>query len=242
LADTDSRLAGVSCTAANACEAVGLYSNGSAGGTLTLAQVWNGSAWKKQRTPHPGISLGTYGSLLGSVSCAAANSCEAVGYYTTRSLHTVTLAEQWNGSAWTQRPTPDPGQGVTTLNGVSCTAVTSCEAIGNSSLIFAAVWNGTAWKPQSVPHPTGTSSNFGYGVSCPSASACEAVGTNNKGVITDKWDGRTWKAQSAPGPASAILSGVWCLSANACEAVGDSNLGTLAEVWNGVTWKQQSSP
>jgi hypothetical protein len=242
LADTDSPLAGVSCTAANVCEAVGFYSNGSAGGLLTLAEVWNGSAWKKQKSPHPGISIGTYGSALGSVSCTAADSCEAVGDYTTHSVNTVTLAEEWNGSAWTQRPTPDPGHGVTALNGVSCTAVTNCEAIGDSSLIFAAVWNGTAWKPQSVPQPSGTSSNFGYDVSCPSASACEAVGTNNKGVLTYRWDGTVWRTQSVPGPASGLLDGISCLSANACEAVGYSNLGTLVEVWNGTAWKQQASP
>ncbi len=237
---TDSELGGVSCTAADACEAVGLYDNGPSGGLLTLAEVWNGSAWKTQTTPHPGISAGGYGSRLGAVSCTAAGSCEAVGSYTTSSVQIVTLAEEWNGSAWTQHSTPNPGSGVASLNGVSCTAVTACEAFGDSSLVFAAGWDGTVWKAQSVPNPSGT--NYGYGVSCPSASACEAVGTGNNGVLTDKWNGTAWEAQSAPGPASGTLSDVSCLSANACEAVGYSNLGTLAEVWNGTTWKQQTSP
>lgn len=236
----NSELGGVSCTAADVCEAVGFYSNTPSGGRLTLAEAWNGSKWKAQTTPDPGISTGNYGNALEAVSCAIADRCEAVGYYTTASVQTVTLAEEWNGSAWTQHSTPDPGSGVAYLNGVSCTAATTCEAFGDSSLVFAAVWNGTAWKAQSVPNPSGT--NYGYGVSCPSASACEAVGTDSNGVLTDKWNGTAWEAQSALGPPSGILSGVSCPSANACEAIGYSNLGTLAELWNGTTWQQQTSP
>ena len=45
-------LAGVSCTSATACTAVGNYRN-SAGKLVTLAERWNGTSWTIQPTPNP---------------------------------------------------------------------------------------------------------------------------------------------------------------------------------------------
>jgi hypothetical protein len=84
---TGSYLDGVSCTAANACEAVGSYLTST---LVTLAQVWNGTAWKHQSTPNP--TSATY-SLLDGVSCTAANACEAIGNYYNSSGPSLTLAE-----------------------------------------------------------------------------------------------------------------------------------------------------
>jgi hypothetical protein len=66
---------------------VGFYSTRT---QKTLAEVWNGTAWKLQYPPHPT----TLSALLGA-SCSAANACEAVG-----SSYNRTLSEVWNGSAW----------------------------------------------------------------------------------------------------------------------------------------------
>jgi hypothetical protein len=81
-------LAGVSCTAANACTAVGLGSNG------LLAEHWNGTRWAIQSTPLPS---GALGGSLGSVSCTSAKVCEAVGYFATTAGAAVTLAEHHSG-------------------------------------------------------------------------------------------------------------------------------------------------
>src|SRR5262249_58803312 len=58
-------LNGVSCTSASACAAVGSYfSMGE--GPLTLAETWNGSAWRFQPSPNPA----TEGrNQLNTVSC-----------------------------------------------------------------------------------------------------------------------------------------------------------------------------
>jgi hypothetical protein len=123
-------LSGVSCTAATACTAVGYYDNSSFGNpALTLAERWNGSSWTIQPTPNP---AGATQSVLSGVSCTAATSCTAVGYYATSSGgDDLTLAEHWNGTRWAIQPTPTPaGARLSYLNGVSCTAATTCTAVG----------------------------------------------------------------------------------------------------------------
>ncbi len=99
-----SGLAGVSCTSATACEAVGAYED-SSHADFTLAERWNGSAWHLQPTPN---RAGSTGSDLTSVSCPSATACTAVGYYTNAKNVQATLAETWNGSAWSVQTTPYP--------------------------------------------------------------------------------------------------------------------------------------
>ena len=70
----DPNLAGVSCPAANFCEAVGSYQLGNV--SNALAEVWNGSAWHQQFPPdHPFAGQ----NLLNGVSCGAAGACTAAG-------------------------------------------------------------------------------------------------------------------------------------------------------------------
>ena len=124
-----SRLQGVSCTSATACTAVGSYYN-SAGERVTLAERWNGTGWKIQSTPNP--TGGQHNSLQG-ISCTSATACTAVGNYVNSAGKLVTLAERWNGTAWTVQSTPNPsGAGGSYLKGVSCTSATACTAVGYS--------------------------------------------------------------------------------------------------------------
>jgi hypothetical protein len=98
----------------------------------------------------------------------------------------VTLAERWNGTAWTVQTTPNPGSAegtYSTLEGVSCTSATACTAVGSSNPIatgltatLAERWNGTAWSIQATPNPSGAETSELNEVSCPSDSACAAAG------------------------------------------------------------------
>jgi hypothetical protein len=81
---------GVSCPIATACVAVGHYNRGPRVG-LTLVERWLDNTWVVQ--PSPDASGGQGGGLSG-VSCPSATTCTAVGGYTSRSGHGVTLAEQ----------------------------------------------------------------------------------------------------------------------------------------------------
>jgi hypothetical protein len=79
----------VSCAPTGVCTAVGTYINGTP--TVTLAERWNGSRWSIQPTPNP---TGSPDSELHAVSCPAARTCNAVGYYNNGTKY-VTLSEHW---------------------------------------------------------------------------------------------------------------------------------------------------
>jgi hypothetical protein len=255
---TASYLYDVACAAANACIAVGTYSN-AAGPSLTLAEAWNGTRWSVQPTPNP---AGATGSYLYDVACAAANACSAVGYFSTGTGSPVTLAEEWNGTSWSVSSTPnEAGAATDVLEGVSCVSATACTAVGAFSnsdgtpFTLAEAWNGTRWTRQYTPNPIGAAGSVLYDVSCTATTACTAVGyyisiAGAYVTLAEAWNGTRWSRQSAPNPPAAeasLLANVSCTSATACTAVGyyensvDATV-TLAEAWDGTSWSVQPTP
>ena len=254
-------LVGVSCVSASACTAVGDYTN-TAGTRVTLAEVWNGTAWRVTPTPNP---AGALSSHLSGVSCVSASACTAVGYYTTNTCvcggTRVTLAEVWNGTAWQIKPTPNPVFASSSiLSGVSCVSTSACTAVGGficggdskcsgTHATLVEVWNGAAWQITPSSNPAGGPAELS-GVSCVSASACTAVGHYGDATLAEAWNGTAWQVTPTPNPAgarSSSLSGVSCVSAGACTAAGVyTNSGgtrvTLAEVWNGTAWRVTPTP
>ena len=89
---SEGELAGVSCSSAKACIAVGDYYNRS-GTQVTLAERWNGRNGAVQRTPNPPDDGA---SLLKGVSCSSAAACTAVGPYIKKSGAEPTLAERYS--------------------------------------------------------------------------------------------------------------------------------------------------
>ena len=214
----DSDLSGTSCTSATACTAVGSYRN-STGHEVTLAERWNGTGWTVQSTPNP---TGADSSYLNDVSCTSVTACTAVGSYTSyvgTSGRQVTLAERWNGTAWTIQPTPElAGPYGSSLEGISCTSATACTAVGyyrNSAgklVTLAERWNGTGWTVQPTPNPSGAQEIRLHGVSCTSATACTAVGSyylksaSATLTLSERWNGAAWKIQPTPNPADARIT------------------------------------
>ena len=241
----------VSCGSPTACTAVGFLHNSQVN-SMPLAESWNGTSWAVQRTPDP---AGFGHSTLASVSCVSASSCMAVGSSHSKRAG-ATLAESWNGTAWTIRPTPLPPGTGGELTGVSCTSATACTAVGsyqdssNNALPLAESWNGTTWTIQPVPSPTGGYSIVLDGVSCTSSSACTAVGNYTKSAslvaLAERWNGTAWTIQATPAGDDDFY-GVSCSSATACTAVGDSysypaGIATLAEAWAHGKWTVQPTP
>ena len=181
----------------------------------------------------------------------------AVGSYSTVAA-VVSLAEVWNGQAWSVQHTPNrpnPSSGVWgALNSVSCPSASYCTAVGDyniatTTLALSEAWDGQAWSIQATPGlPGGVLMEALDGVSCVSADRCVAVGSA-AGVslgtaLAESWDGSAWRVIPTPkikGAENSSLSGVSCPSARACTAVGSSFNGivtaTLAEVWNGSKWR-----
>jgi erythromycin esterase-like protein len=222
---------------------------------VALAEAWNGTRWSIVPTPK---ITGSQATILSAVSCPAAGHCTAVGSYAT-SAGTGTLAETWNGQAWSISKTPNPaGSSDATLSGVSCPAVNRCVAIGgyvapSSQPAIAETWNGSAWTIEAVPSPANASGTFLQGLSCRSAADCTAVGSyfNGTGNVTvaEGWNGTAWSIQPVPepaGPSYATLNAVSCPGAGDCVAVGYSTgattTTTLAAAWNGHAWAMQPTP
>jgi hypothetical protein len=218
---TGASLAGVSCTAAGACTAVGDYTTG--GGEKTLAERWNGTGWAVVSTPNPS---GAARSVLAAVSCAT--QCWAVGSSTSAG-NAAALAELWNGASWEIKPTADiPGVHASIFTSVSCTAATACTAVGGyatktSGGTLAERWDGTRWVKQTAPNPDG--GPFA-GVSCGAARACTGVG----GLFAAAWDGVSWSEQSPPyGGHGGEFFGVTCTAAAACTLVGSFDIPAIIE-------------
>jgi hypothetical protein len=243
---------GVSCATVKWCLAVG-YRNAGPGQEPdgTLAERWNGTAWTIQPTPNP---AGFDDGQFSRVSCTSAIFCMAVGFAHSSPDTYRTLAEAWNGTAWTIEPTPTPGAGGH-LDSVSCTSSTNCIAGGLTSLgQLAEQWNGSAWTV--MPLTELSAADLG-GISCTLATSCTAVGiqlvsgprSSAWRTLAEHWDGSTWTIQTTPNPGGNqdTLDAVSCVSTTSCVSVGSDNPGgqnqyAFSASWNGTTWAARKAP
>ena len=249
----------VSCSSSHACMAVGGYSTKShPGGSVPLAELWNGKTWRVKVTPRP-----TGDSALGSVSCRSATWCMAVGEGGTST--NKGFSEEWDGRRWTiKRTASPPGTTFSTLESVSCATARVCMAVGDYQVhhsahtrTLAELWNGKKWARRATLNPvSGANGSSLNGVSCRSAIACVAVGSyvdvSDSGglALAETWNGMVWtRAAVDDDPTQVrVLEGVSCRSTNACVAVGISestspSIGsTLAERWTGDQWTVEGTP
>jgi hypothetical protein len=227
---TTSTLEAVSCTAPNACTAVG----GLASPPLTsqpLALRWDGTSWTAQTVPAP---AGTTSSLLTGVSCTSATHCVAVS--------NSNYTEVWSNGHWKVHLVDQA------LHGVSCASGTFCVAITVGTPVE--MWNGSSWTEQTLPMPSGATFFDPSSVSCGSATSCTIVGRYEISPSTldhplaIHWDGTSWALQSFPAMhGSTNLHGVSCARpGKTCTAVGDIEhpVGSSGQVvvvhWNGTRW------
>jgi hypothetical protein len=245
----DANVNAVSCSAPDACTAVGDYVN-SSDDFVPLAMRWNGKAWVRQSAP----AGGTVATFLFAVSCPSAAYCLAVGQNeTSGALPSPTpFAEQWNGTRWSILPRL-PGASTGFLYGVSCPSASSCEVVGDKgSALLAARWNGKSWAMQAVSLPTkGATEGDFSAVSCSSATHCAAVGTDgttdSAHPVVAAWNGKSWTTATAAlpngaaNPPEVVLSAVSCGSASSCTALGSSTTAGNATYYSasgsGTRWK-----
>ena len=243
---TGGALFGVTATSATNAWAVGCAGNcfQGFGGIKTLILHWNGVAWKQVPSPSPGN-----GSALSSVTAASANSAWAVGCTAFCFLHSVapqTVILHWNGTAWTQVPSPAQAR-IGALNGVTATSASNVWAVGCAGHCFGPMattrtmivhWNGTAWKYVASPSPA--SNSVLAAVTATSASNTWAVGytRNRYRTLIERWNGTAWKQVPSPTPGQfSQLVGVAATSASNAWAVGSTVGATIVEHWNGTAWK-----
>ena len=121
--------------------------------------------------------------ILTDISCASGSDCVAVGL-NVLSRSVTSLADHWNGHAWSLTRVPGPpgqGSGGRLLQGVSCPVASYCIAVGaysnraNAHRVLTEAWNGKQWAVLTAANPSGRSSQL-QGVYCLSATTCLAVG------------------------------------------------------------------
>ncbi|HUD37619.1 MAG TPA: hypothetical protein VMR14_12010 [Streptosporangiaceae bacterium] len=237
-----SSLSGIWCGSASECIAVG--QSPTSGGSVPLAESWNGGTWQILVTPQP---AGDPASELSAVSCTSAAKCTAVGS-ATKGNREAPLAERWNGAKWQIQATRKPaGAADGVLGGVSCTSATRCIAVGDGSTgthakALAEVWNGAKWAIAPTPDlPSGFTQLSA--VSCPSSNSCMATGLG----VAERWNGAKWSLVKIgkPGGTEADLSSVSCTRAGPCYAAGANFVEgvqmLVAEYWNGSRWQVQGA-
>jgi hypothetical protein len=232
-----SYLFGVTCPAADRCEAVGASDLG------PLAERWNGARWRIQATP----DTASGGGNLYALSCPTARRCIAAG-----GSNDGTLVERWRpAGGWRIQSPPNPGgSGYNALYGVSCPTTSACTAVGQSDAnTLAERWNGHTWTIQHSRDLPGGQSSVLNAVSCPTRAVCTGFGaanTSTGGVaLVERWSGDRWRLQQARnrvGAAQSNLQSVACASPSLCMATGFGGPHTLAERWNGMRWVISPTP
>jgi hypothetical protein len=220
------KLNGVRVVSANDAWAVGVYADGGTS-RKTMVLHWNGAAWTQVASPSPGGS-GTDNYLF-AVAATSPSDAWAVGEIVT-STGIQTLILHWNGTTWTQVPSPNPGT-ASELFGVGATSASNAWAVGEATTgtteqTLVLHWNGRTWARVASPNPGGRAhDNTLDAVAVTSTTSAWAVGTYETGAgpsnIVLHWNGHTWAHVNSPNPGTENgLFGVAATSATNAWAVG----------------------
>ena len=176
----------MTATSSSNAWAVGFYTVGSTG--QALIEHWNGTTWTQ--VPSPSTNPSSEPSLLSGVSATSSSNAWAVGSYATSSGG-ATVIEHWNGTTWTQVPSPNPGGTTATdsLYGVASISSSNALAVGASSpdetttQTLVEHWNGTAWSQVASQNPGGSETSSLAAVAATSSFDAGAVGLYDSGIM-----------------------------------------------------------
>jgi hypothetical protein len=223
-----------------------------------LIEHWNGSTWSISTNAGVG-----YSSQVVGITGGSSGDIWAVGtYLDTAASAGGTLAEHYNGTAWSPVYTPTPPAGIDSLWSVSAVSATDIWAVGSTYSYIGAQqldqaliehWDGTKWSIVTGAHPTVHGDRLN-GVSALSTNDVWAVGyyanTTNHQTFIEHWNGSTWSQITSPSPGGSgnnnDLNGVDAASANDMWAVGSYFNGTANQTlilhWDGTALLPVTSP
>lgn len=120
-------------------------------GNVSVIEHWNGTSWKRVRSPNPGERS----NVLIGVTAVSARLAWAVGV-SVDSTRGRTLIERWNGTSWRRVSSSNPGLsrhddtlfGVAASSGGRAWAVGSIVNGGVASRTLIERWNGRSWVTQ----------------------------------------------------------------------------------------------
>lgn len=212
-----------------------------------------GGHWQVVPSADVGRSFGDFNSL-DSVAVFSPTLAWAVGEYDRFKSNSYyhTLAERWDGAAWSVVPTQDSAQPNNVLSGVAVSDANNAWAVGyerqSSGNYYTLIehWDGKAWSIVQ----NGTYLGWLRGVTALSASDVWAVGSTNyvgHGLI-EHWDGQRWTRLLLHG--AEFLNAVVALSPTDVWAVGFKSTArgsgegddTFTEHYDGTKWTHVPSP
>jgi hypothetical protein len=225
-------------------------------------------AWVITPTVNPSPQPVAFSNVLNAVDARTSTDAWAVGNFLGPNDDDgqVMLAEHWNGSAWSQVPTPNIMRSDEKLNAVSAAAANDVWAVGSVNQTgfkhtdpLAAHWDGTSWTIVPTPATTGGSKSILFGVANLGGGNAWAVGRSEANrALAEHWNGSAWTIIPTPAPAApagstftgSTLTAVSARSASDIWAVGNfttikgTNVSTftLTMHWNGSAWTILPSP
>jgi hypothetical protein len=199
------------------------------------------------------------------VAVLSAKNVWAVGDYDAPNGDFRTLIEHWNGKAWAQVASPNPGPGDDILDSVTAVSATNIWAVGeyatqssspnnlipNKTLIVH--WNGHQWSQVRTPSPGGfTDQLISVGkISANNVWAVGYYGQPNTGGSTKSlvlhWNGHAWGQLSSPnyGPLNNTMGSVAGTAANSVWVADSAGAQTSSTAlllhWNGHAWSKTTS-
>jgi hypothetical protein len=215
-------------------------------------------------TPIPGCGLywrivdspnvGENSDTLQDVAVVTATDVWAVGFYFNSDGIRKTLTLHWDGSQWSNVPSPNAGASVeeNMLTGVSAVSSNDVWAVGfhwtnnvTEPKDVILHWDGNLWSV--VEGPSTTWDVELYDVVAISHNDVWAVGGSGGLSLTTHWNGTTWSNVPSPSDGKYTrFTSVSAISSTDVWAAGYSGVGfgTSARImhWDGQAWTQVSTP
>src|SRR6266568_4991525 len=228
----------VSCAAAGGCAAGGQYRAFGHEQAFVVSEA--GGRWRRAIEVPGTAALNKGGdAAIESVSCAAAGSCAAGGFYIDGSGHTQAFVVSEAGGRW-RTAIKVPGTaalntgGVAEVRSVSCAAAGGCAAGGDyldgsgHAQAFVVTEAGGRWRT-AIEVPGTAALNTGgdaaiESVSCAAAGSCAAGGFYRDGsghqqaFVVSEADGRWRTAIEVPGTAALNTGGDAAINSVSCAA------------------------
>jgi hypothetical protein len=216
-------------------------------GLLAATPTLAATGWERVPTVHAGGSHGQ--DFLSDVAVDTSGKALAVGSYRDAGDYGHSLLTEWDGAAWHQLPSPNPGgigpDSSNSLKAVSVARDGTAFAVGywwsasNSGPLILRRHNGT-WTRDFVGSPNTEL----FGVNAVSADEAWAVGSESYRAVTFHWNGTKWTKVPAPYPGGTVslwnvvelsTHDVW---ADGYRENGDDPSTVFLVHWDGHAWSR----
>jgi hypothetical protein len=237
-----SGLSAVDAVSARDVWAVGWTGDEETRAARTLAEHWNGHAWRRVAT----ANVTGRANILADVAASAPDDVWAVGSSGV-GIRELPLIEHWDGRHWRVVEHPAARGGQAELTSVSAAASGDVWVVGSGRtsdgwLPLIEHWDGQSW--QTVPSADlGDDDGYLIGVAALSPTQAWAVGRVGNSPLIERWDGARWsKVAGLDNNADTALVDIAATSGGQAWAVGYFAAAPLVWHLDGGSWEELKVP